>query len=83
MTTSPSGFGGTMARRETAVRVYQHARQLVEDQAAMAGYGYEVLAVTMWRPRSGYWRLILLGFIFAYTFPPRPELIVTYGRWIG
>ncbi len=81
--TPPISFSRPPARRETTVRTYQHARHMVEDQASMAGYGYEVLDIMMWRPRPGYWRLILLGFIFAYTFPPRPELIVTYGRWKG
>jgi hypothetical protein len=81
--TDLSSPSGRRARRETTVRVFWHSRDLVEDQVAPARYGYDVTYVLVWRPQLGYWRLRLLGVLFAYLLPSRPEQVVTYARWVG
>lgn len=65
---------------ETIMRTYTSAKEFERDRAKLANDGWTVLSTTEHRPRQGCLRIILLAFIFAFMFPPKPQIVVTYQR---
>ncbi|MGB3328917.1 MAG: hypothetical protein WBA46_08180 [Thermomicrobiales bacterium] len=67
-------------RKQSVVRVYTNSRDYAEDIVRFADEGWSVESVTERHPRRGCGRILLMGVIFAWIFPPKPELVVTYSR---
>ena len=65
---------------ETITRTYTSAKAFQQDSAKLAAEGWTVLTTTEHRPRQGCMRIILMAFIFAFMFPPKPQIVVTYQR---
>lgn len=69
-------------RKETVVRVYTSPKDFERDTPRFAAEGWIVASVTHRQPRRGCGRILLMGVIFAFIFPPKPELVVTYERTV-
>lgn len=67
-------------RQESMVRVYTKPEDYSRDAAKLAKDGWVAAQVTERQPRRGCGRILLMGVIFAFIFPPKPELVVTYTR---
>lgn len=65
---------------ETMVREYKGVKAFQQDVARLAPEGWTVLQQNEFRPRQGCMRILLMGFIFAFLFPPKPLIVVTYSR---
>lgn len=67
-------------RAETMVRVYKKPDDFHKDAVKLAKDGWGVAHMMERRPRQGCARVVLMGFLFAFLFPPKPEIVVTYER---
>lgn len=65
---------------ETMVREYKGVKNFRDDAAKLSADGWIVANQSEFRPRRGCLRIIMLGFIFAFLFPPKPIIVVTYSR---
>ena len=65
---------------ETMVREYKNPRDFQDEAARLAAGGWQVIGQTEHRPRQGWIRVIMMGFILARIFPPKPRIVVTYER---
>lgn len=69
-------------RTESMVRVYTKPSDYSKDAAKLASDGWIAGNVTERQPRRGCGRILLMGVVFAFIFPPKPELVVTYTRTV-
>ena len=57
---------------ETMVKEYKGPKAFQRDAPRQAEQGWRVIGQTEHRPRQGCLRIIMMGFIFAFIFPPKP-----------
>ena len=69
-----------MSSNETMVKVYTNPKNYAKDAKDLAKDGWKAENVTERQPRRGCGRILAMGVIFAFIFPPKPELVVTYSR---
>lgn len=67
-----------MVKTYKAKKQQQAAEAMRRDAQKLAAQGWEI-ASQSWEPgRGGCLRTVLLGFVFAFVFPPAGSLSVTY-----
>ena len=69
-----------MSQQESQVKTYKSMGDFQRDQPAMAAQGWTVTSTMSHQPRQGLGRIVLLGFVFAAIFRPKPQIVVTYTR---
>ncbi|HEU0164617.1 MAG TPA: hypothetical protein VFQ54_06185 [Thermomicrobiales bacterium] len=69
-------------KAETMVRTYTATKDYSKDAKQLAKEGWRVAEVTRHERRRGCMRILMMGVIFAWIYPPKPEIIVRYERAI-
>jgi transcriptional regulator with XRE-family HTH domain len=71
--------GHEVIRREMLVHEYASPQELEADTAWLGPNGWTVVTTTKVRPRTGWRRLVLVGWLVR-LWPPKPRLVVTWER---
>lgn len=68
---------------ETTTRTYKGAKDMERGVNQMVAHGWTVASSVSIPQRQGCVRIVLMGFVFAFMFPPKAKIVVSFARPLG